>query len=68
MSDKHQGIWSALSLAGSIGLSWAATIAVGLFLGRWADKYLGLFPWLTVAGIVLGMVTGLWATYKKIVK
>ncbi|SMC38291.1 AtpZ/AtpI family protein [Sporomusa malonica] len=68
MPGKNDGLWSAFSLAGSIGLNMAAAVAVGLFLGRWADSYLNSFPWFTVSGIVLGMAAGLWGTYKRIVK
>ena len=68
MAGKPNGTWSALGVAGNIGLTTVATVAVGLFLGRWADNYCGIFPWFTVSGIVLGMLAGLWATYKKIIK
>lgn len=65
---KQDGIWSALSLAGTIGLNMAAMVAVGLFFGKWADRYFNTFPWFTVSGIVVGMGGGLWSTYKKIIK
>jgi ATP synthase protein I len=65
---KNDGLWSAFSLAGSIGLNMVATVAVGLVFGRWADNYLNSFPWFTISGIVLGMAAGLWSTYKRIVK
>jgi ATP synthase protein I len=68
MAGKNNELWSAFGLAGSIGLNMAAAVAVGLFLGRSADSLLGSSPWFTVGGIVLGMVAGLWGTYKKIVK
>ncbi|HWR44373.1 AtpZ/AtpI family protein [Sporomusa sp.] len=68
MPGKNNGLWSAFSLAGSIGLNMAASVAVGLFLGRWADSFFSSSPWFTVAGIVFGMAAGLWGTYKKIVK
>ncbi|WP_371363160.1 hypothetical protein SRRS_41150 [Sporomusa rhizae] len=67
MPKKEDGVWSAFSLAGTIGLNMAATVAVGLFIGRFADNYLGSAPWFTIVGIVLGMLAGLWSTYKKIV-
>ncbi len=67
MPKKEDGVWSAFSIAGTIGLNMAATVAVGLFIGRFADNYLGSAPWLTIVGIVLGMLAGLWSTYKKIV-
>ncbi|WP_371372254.1 AtpZ/AtpI family protein [Sporomusa aerivorans] len=68
MPEKRNGVWSALSLAGTIGLNMAATVAVGLFLGRWTDNYFATSPWFTVSGIIAGMIAGLWSTYKKIVK
>lgn len=67
MPKKEDGVWSAFSLAGTIGLNMAATVAVGLFIGHFADNYLGSAPWFTIVGIVLGMLAGLWSTYKKIV-
>lgn len=68
MPEKPNGTWSALGTASNIGLTMVATVAVGLFLGRWVDHYLETSPWFTVSGIVLGMLAGLWSTYKKIVK
>ncbi|CVK20018.1 AtpZ/AtpI family protein [Sporomusa sphaeroides] len=68
MPKKQDGMWAALSLVGTIGLNMAAMVAVGLFCGKWADKYFNTFPWFTVSGIVFGMAGGLWSTYKKIVK
>lgn len=68
MPKKQHDMWSALNLAGTIGLTMATMVAVGLFSGKWADNYFNTFPWFTVSGIVLGMGGGLWSTYKKIVK
>lgn len=64
--DKRQ-LFSALGLAGTIGLHMAVSVAVGLFGGRMVDNWLNTHPWATVAGIVLGMISGLWSTYKRIV-
>ncbi len=68
MPGKNDGLWSAFGLAGSIGLNMVASVAVGLFLGRLADRFWEASPWFTVGGIVLGMIAGLWGTYKRIVK
>ncbi|MPM69097.1 hypothetical protein SDC9_116041 [bioreactor metagenome] len=56
----------AFSHVGAIGLTIAATIAVGLFGGRWLDSFFNTTPYATVAGIVLGMLAGLWSAYKRI--
>ncbi|MGI6092385.1 MAG: AtpZ/AtpI family protein [Veillonellaceae bacterium] len=58
----------AFSYVGAIGLTMAATIAVGLFGGRWLDSYLETTPYATVVGIILGMLAGLWSAYKRIMK
>lgn len=63
--DKRQ-ILQALGMVTTISLNMVATVVVGLVLGRLADSWLGTAPWCTVSGIVLGMLTGLWATYKRI--
>jgi len=51
-----------------MGLSIVAAVAVGLFLGRLCDEWLAIYPWGAVSGIVLGMVAGIWATYKKVME
>ncbi|HML89540.1 MAG TPA: AtpZ/AtpI family protein [Methylomusa anaerophila] len=64
--DKNS-VLNAFGLVGAIGLNMAATAAVGFFGGRFADNHLNTFPWFTVIGILLGMLAGLWSTYKKII-
>jgi ATP synthase protein I len=63
--DKRQML-DAFSLVGTIGISMVAAVAVGLFGGRALDNWLNTSPWFTIAGIVLGMISGLWATYKRV--
>ena len=65
--DKRQ-LFAAMGLVGSIGISMVATVAIGLFAGRWLDGLLDSSPWATVAGIVLGMIAGFWATYKRVME
>jgi ATP synthase protein I len=63
--DKRQ-LFHAVTLAGSIGLNIVATIVVGLLLGRLVDQWLDIQPWASIVGIIFGMVTGLWVTYKRV--
>lgn len=65
--DKGQ-LFEAMSLVGAIGINMVACVAVGLFVGRWLDNWLNIFPWATVAGIVIGLISGFWATYKRVTK
>lgn len=62
--DKKQ-LFATLGTVGNIGFTMVSTVAVGLFLGRMADKWMDSSPWFSVAGIVLGMISGMWAMYKK---
>lgn len=66
-NDQHQ-LSGAFSLVGTIGLGMAATLLVGLFSGRAIDKWLNTFPWGTIIGIILGMLAGLWSTYKRVME
>lgn len=67
MAKKGNGqIMNAFSLVGTIGITMVATVAVGLYLGRMADNWLNTSPWATIIGILLGMVSGAWSTYKRV--
>ncbi|HMM20878.1 MAG TPA: AtpZ/AtpI family protein [Selenomonadales bacterium] len=69
MKKKDKGqIWTAFSLVGTIGLTMVTTVAVGLYLGRLADNWLDTGPWATVAGVLLGMMSGAWSTYKRVIE
>jgi ATP synthase protein I len=46
----------ALAIISQLGLSIAIPLAVGIFLGVWLDGQFHTSPWLTLAGIALGMV------------
>ena len=66
--DDGRQVLKAFSLVGTLGLNLAATVAVGVLLGRWTDSWLDSQPWATVAGIVVGMLAGLWSSFKIIMK
>ncbi len=63
--DRQQ-LADAITTAGILGLNMVATVIVGLVLGRLLDEWLDIRPWATVGGIVLGMLAGLWAAFKRI--
>lgn len=56
----------ALGFVSGLGLYFAATIAVCIFLGKIADKYLECAPWGSLIGIIGGFFAGIWTTYKKL--
>lgn len=64
-ANKHY-VFAAFGLAASIGLNMVACIIAGMAAGRFMDGFFDTYPWITITGIVFGMLAGLWATYKKI--
>ena len=48
----------------AISLYLISFVLIGIFLGRLADGYFSSSPWATIAGIVIGMIAGIWAIYK----
>ena len=57
----------AFNTAATISFYMISGVIAGIVVGRLFDGYLGTNPWATVAGIVLGMISGMWAIYKTIV-
>ena len=53
MIDKN--FLKALSLLSQIGLSMAACILVGVFLGRFLDSFFNTSPWLLLIFSLLGV-------------
>jgi ATP synthase protein I len=50
-----------------VGLQFAGSILIFLFLGRWLDGQLGTAPWLLVAGVFVGASAGFFAMYRQLV-
>lgn len=48
----------------TVGWEFAISVIACFFAGFWADKKFGTSPWLTLGGLVLGMMTGFWTLYK----
>lgn len=68
-NDKHEERtqMQALGFVTGIGINFAAIIAVCLFAGRYYDQNFGSGSTGTLIGIILGFITAIWSTYKKIV-
>ena len=42
----------------SIGVQIGLTVAIGIIAGVYLDKWLGTGPWLTVLGLLVGVISG----------
>lgn len=66
MQKDYKELFDGLQTATTVGFYMVSSIIAGIFFGRLIDGYFGSQPWATIGGIVLGMITGLYTTYKKI--
>ena len=67
MQKGNKELLNGINTAATIGFYMMSAVVVGILLGRFIDGYLDSGPWATVIGIVLGMITGMWAIYKTVV-
>jgi ATP synthase protein I len=49
-----------------VGLQFAVSILVFLYLGQWLDRKLGTAPWLLMAGVFLGAGASFYSMYRKL--
>ena len=50
-----------------VGLTWALSTALFLYLGTLADRWLDSEPWLTLIGAFVGAAAGFWYMYRQLV-
>jgi ATP synthase protein I len=69
MNDKpRRPDFRRLAELSSIALILPSSIAVGLFLGYFLDRWLGTAPWLLLTFTVLGIVSGLLSLFRALKK
>ncbi len=52
---RQAGSWLDLSI---VGIQFPIAIAIGFFWGRWMDRHLGTWPWLTAIFTLFGIIAG----------
>ena len=50
--------WKQYGRYGSLGIELILSMAVGYYVGRWADGRLGSTPWLSLLGFLIGIYAG----------
>ncbi|MCC6806403.1 MAG: AtpZ/AtpI family protein [Deltaproteobacteria bacterium] len=57
-------LWAIAGRFSALGLEMGLSLAIGFFMGRYADAKLGTKPYLTIAGFVFGIVAAFLAVYR----
>lgn len=64
-SRADTGAISPSHFAG-LGLQFAVSILVFLYIGQWLDRKLGTAPWLLIVGVFLGAGLSFYSMYRKL--
>ena len=67
MQKNNKELFDGFNTAATISLYMASSVVAGILLGKLADGYFGSQPWATIAGIIFGMLAGMYTIYKKVV-
>jgi len=58
MKKETRRAYKELAYFGSLGISVALAIFIGLGIGIWLDRKFGTSPWLTLVFLVFGIIAG----------
>jgi F0F1-type ATP synthase assembly protein I len=51
-----------------VGIQFAASILLFLYVGKWVDSKLGTAPWCLIAGVFVGAGAGFYSMYRKLMR
>ena len=54
----------AFARIGAVGIELALSVVIGLLAGRWLDGKLSTEPYLTLVGLILGVIAGFRSLYQ----
>ena len=58
MKDNQASLWRQLAGLSSLGITFAASIAIGAFIGIVLDRWLETSPWFTIFFFLFGVAAG----------
>ena len=58
MEKNQKGVYKRVFRYSAIGLEMGLSVAIGVTLGYFLDRYLGTQPWLTLIFLMIGVVAG----------
>ena len=65
-SAGEQSAWKALGELSAVGLTLVVATVLGLAGGYYLDRWLGTSPWLTLIGLLLGIVAGFVSLFRSV--
>lgn len=65
-NEDTKSTLQALGFASGLGINFAITIGVCLYVGIYIDERFATSPAATIIGIILGFITAIWSTYQKL--
>jgi len=60
------GVFQAIALATTIGMELAITVVLGYYGGQYIDEKFATGPWCMLAGVLIGLATGIIGVYKTL--
>ncbi len=63
---KEPSAWRALGALATVGLTFVVATAGATLAGYFADRWLGSSPWLTLAGLAVGIAAGFRNLFRSI--
>jgi ATP synthase protein I len=64
--NKGEADGFSVSRFAGVGLQFAVSIIVFLYLGQWLDRKLGTAPWFLLVGVFLGAGASFYSMYRKL--
>lgn len=65
-SPLHRESSTSGAAVAGLGIQFAVSIVLFLFIGKWADERLGTEPWLLIAGVFIGAGASFYAIYRRL--
>jgi len=66
MASGPEPAWKSVGELASIGVALVLATVIGLGAGYYADRWLGMSPWLTLVGLGLGIAAGFVILFRSV--
>jgi ATP synthase protein I len=66
MTQNESSVWRELARLSSVGVTFGAAVAIGLFMGYGLDRLVGTSPWLTIVFALFGIAAGFLNFFREV--